>query len=269
MYYKELYFQNHKVRFINTNIVVKDVYDFFGKYYPKNISSPHTINTEDVTNLKECNYNQNTFETYSFYQVSKVLDLFKEEGKAVEIFRNWLSNFAYVYIEDFIVNNIEQNKLQKTLDKLEAENTELKAAISKCTLDTSSLNFSLDILSQVLGLDVNIQTGEKSSIKLNNLEKDVHEIISILSEQVGLEYKKPIEESLKDKLDIAFESLKPYYGIYNVDIFNLHFLQSNGYNLKYRAKNRGLTMIEYIAKNPCIAKLVLDYIPKLIKQNSK
>jgi hypothetical protein len=268
MYYKELYFQGKTIRFINTNIVVKDVYDFFGQHYIANRVNAYTVSSADIINIRGSVYKETTFELFTFHQVDYLLDQFKFNNVAVEIFRNWLSNFAYVYIEDFIINNIEVNKLEKTINNLKSENAELKAAISKVALDISNQNYSLDILSQVLGLDIDIQTGEQSSVVINELQKDVEKIKSILCEQVGLEYEEG-EESIEDKLEAAFKTLKSIYGVFTERAFNLKFLRRYRINLIFRANNRNLSLIEYIATDKDITKLVLEYIPELIKSKNK
>lgn len=271
MYYKELLFQGSTIRFINSNIVLVDIYQLYNQRYSNLIQRADTIYLDNIINKENIHVLKEVrgFETYTFAQVHNVLDYFKANNIAVEIFRNWLSNFAYVYIEDFIINSTKENKLQETLKKLQAENTKLKAAISKVVLNTSSQNYSLDILSKVLGLDIDIQTGVSSSITLNKLQKDINEIKSILCEQVGLEYEEEEKESIEDKLKAAFKALDSIYGVFSEHSFNRHFLRTYGINLNYRAENRGLTMVEYIATDKDIIKLVLDYIPKLVENYNK
>jgi hypothetical protein len=266
MYYKELYFQGSTIRFVNTYVVIEDIYSLFNQHYLPHKKDAYVISSK---NLKESPYLKETkFELLSFHQVNILLNQFKANNIPVEIFRNWLSNFAYVYIEDFIANNDKQEKLeelQETVTNLQNENTELKATLSKCVSDISNQNFSLDILSKVLQLDIDVRTGVTSSVEFNNIKKDIKEIKSILCEQVGLDYEEEGEkESIEDELAAAFEPLKAIYGVFYERAFNLHFLRAKGYNLMYRANNRGISLFEYIASDKNITKLVLDYIPELI-----
>lgn len=275
MLYKELYFQGSTIRFINANIVAKDVYDFFGEYYIAHGLDINTIYGSDITNvIKDI-----TFETLTFPQVNKLLYLFKENGKAVEIFRNWLTNFAYVYIKDFIANSIQKKKLNELIEavhKLQTENAELKEKISKYASTAHTQKYSLDLLSKSIGLDVNINTGVVTS-EIEKLSNSLDEIKAILCEQVGLECEpikppiKPVEtlETRKAKLEEAFKELQTVYGILSNKVINLYVLKYFGYHLALRAKNRRLSIIDYTSKDKHLTDVYLHSVKELIKVKDK
>lgn len=274
MYYKELYFQGQTIRFIDNNIVVKDIYAFFCEDYPTNLTNVYKITQAIIKNLDKVKYKDVIFETYTFYQVGKLLDQFKNKNKPVEIFRNWLSNFAYVYIEDFVANSINLDtfkaELREVVYNLKNRDTDLNNRLDKVEAEVHSQNYSLDIFSSLLKLDIDITDGNPSSKVLDNINKDIREITSIICEQVGLEVEpevKPTEDTVDKRignLTVAFEKLKDIYGIFTEVTFNSQFLRTQGYNLSYRAKNRKLTLIEYIASDKHITKLVLDYIASIV-----
>lgn len=239
MYYKKLFFQEHRIRFIDDKVVIDDVYSFFGRIENKfyDLKESKTIDAVDISNGLECIKDSDDLilRVISPKGLKEILIHLKRDNCAVDIFKNWFFNYALLYVKDINYLYIQINDLNK-------------------------LNYGL--IDQLKNLQHKDTTNTEAIAKLR---ASVMELKEIVLNSVGLSDISNDNESNKIKLKVAFEDLQKRFASSTNKRIAKSYLSKYHVNISLRASNRNLSLLDYLLTDETLTENTLNLIDNLTK----
>lgn len=238
MYYKKLFFQEHRIRFIDDKVVIDDVYSFFGrenKFY--DLKESKRIEAVDISNGLECIKDSDDLilDVISTKGLKEILIYLKRDNCAIDIFKNWFFNYALLYVKDINYLYMQINDLNRV---------------------------NYDLIDKLNNLQYKDTVNTKTIVKLR---EDIIELKEIVLNSVGLSNISEDKTNSKIELKAAFEDLQKKFGASTNKRIAKAYLSNYHINISLRASNRNLSLLDYLLTEETLAENALNLINNLTK----